>query len=203
MKKESYVKIEGKYNIILSAPHCVLHKRKKSVRPRETKTGVLVKTLSKKCDVYGIYKNKNENNDANWDRFCEYKRELSNTVKKNSIKALLDIHGMAGWREEDICIGTNFGKNIYGNEKIVKEMIRVFNEHGFKKVSVDQPFSATYPYCVSAYIAKKCKIPTFQIEINLKYRMGSYKEFEKYPKLETALAEIIEILKIKVKDDEK
>ena len=198
MKKEAYIKINGSGNIILSAPHCVLHKRKKSIRPRETKTGVLVKTLAKKCDVYGIYKTKNEYNDANWDRFCEYKKEVTQIIKKDKIKTLIDIHGMAGWREEDICIGTNFGKNIYGNKKTVKEMVAIFNKYGFEKVTVDRPFSATHPYCVSAYIAKKCKIPTFQIEINLRYRTNTYEEFKEYPKLERALEEIIEMLKTEI-----
>lgn len=191
MKKESFEKICGKNNIILSAPHCVLHTREKCVRPRETKTGVLVKTLSKKCDINGIYKIKNEDNDANWDKVCEYKRELVKIVRKDKIKALIDLHGMAAWRNEDICIGTNFGKNICGHEDILQEMIKIFNRFGFKNVSIDIPFSAQYPYCVSTYVAKKCQIPTFQIEINLKYRSGIYKEFKMYSKLESALEEII------------
>lgn len=198
MREKSYAIINGKSNIILSAPHCVLHKRKKEIRPRETKTGVLVKKLSKKCDVYGMYKTKNEYNDANWDRVCEYKKNLSKIIKDKKIKAVIDFHGMAAWRNEDICIGINHGKNIFENKKVVKEMVEAFNKHGFMNVTVDYPFGAKHPFCVSTYVARKNKIPAFQIEINAKYRMSLYPEFERYNDLENSLQEVVEIIKQRI-----
>ena len=45
--------IIGKQPILLSAPHSVLHIRENSIRPRETKTGVIVDKIAKKCNVMG------------------------------------------------------------------------------------------------------------------------------------------------------
>lgn len=193
MKEQSFEIIKGKEKIIISAPHSVIHKRENSIRPGETKTGTIVKVLSKKCHIYGIYKNKNENNDANWDKECKYKSNTEDIVKKENIKALLDLHGMAAHREQDICIGINNGKNIYNNYEIVETMIDIFHKYGFKNVTIDKPFNAEYEYCVSNYISRECNIPTFQIEINLKYRSARYKEFKKYKDILKSLEEIIKI----------
>lgn len=199
MKENSFEVINGKEKIILSAPHSVKHIREKSVRPRETKTGTIVRVLSKKYNTYGIYKiSKNCNNDANWDKKCEYKEYIKSKVKKEKIKALIDFHGMAAHREQDICIGINEGENIYGNYDIVNYMIDIFHKYGFKNVTVDKPFNARYEYCVSNFIAKECKIPTFQIEINLKYRSAQYKEYKKYKDLLKALGEILEFIIYKI-----
>lgn len=195
MKEYSFEIINGKEKIILSAPHNVKHIRKDSVRPRETKTGSIVRVLSKKYNTYGIYKNsRNCNSDANWDEKCEYKEYIKNKVKKEKIKALIDFHGMAAHRVQDICIGINSGTNIYGRYDIVDYMIYVFKKYGFENVAIDIPFNAKYEYCVSNYIAKECRIPTFQIEINLKYRSARYKEYKKYKELLESLKEILEFI---------
>lgn len=95
MNNENIVVINGNEKIILSAPHSVLHMRENSIRPRETKTGVIVKFLAKRSNTYCIYKRYNEYNDANWDKEYEYKNKLKEIIDKNNIKALIDIHGMA------------------------------------------------------------------------------------------------------------
>lgn len=196
MKEKSFEVIERKEKILLSAPHNAKHIREKCIRPRETKTGVIVKTLSKKYNTYGIYKTSTDcNNDANWDEKCLYKKEIKKIVEKEKIKCLIDFHGMAAHREQDICIGINGGKNIYKNNDIVNYMIETFRKYGFKNVTIDEPFGAVHEYCVSTYIARECKIPTFQIEINLKYRSTKYKEYKKYNNLIKALGEIIEKIK--------
>lgn len=199
MKENSFEIINGKEKIILSAPHNVKHVREKSVRPRETKTGTMVKVLSKKYKTFGIYKNSKDcNNDANWDKKCEYKEYIKNIVKKEKIKALIDFHGMAAHREQDICIGINSGKNIHGNYDIVNGMVDIFHKYGFKNVTIDIPFNAGYEYCVSNYIAKECNILTFQIEINLKYRSARYKGYKKYTDLIKSLEEILGFIIYKI-----
>lgn len=199
MKEYSFEIIKGKEKIILSAPHSVKHVRENSVRPGETKTGTMVKLLSKKYNTYGIYKNSKDcNNDANWDKECEYKEYIKHMVKKEKIKALIDFHGMAAHREQDICIGINGGKNIYENYDIVNYMIDTFHKYGFKNVTIDNPFNAEYEYCVSNYIARECDIPTFQIEINLKYRSARYKEYKKYKDLLKSLQETLEYITDKI-----
>ena len=191
MENQSIKVIYGEKKIIISAPHSVLHKRKGCIRPRETRTGLIVNSISRKCKIYGIYKTKAELNDANWDRKCKYKKCLKNLIKKEKIKALIDVHGMAKWREEDICIGINGGKNIQGNYKALDSITKIFESYGFNNVTIDNPFGARYKYCVSNYIARKCKISCFQIEINLKYRSSKYKEYKNYNKLLEAFDKVI------------
>lgn len=199
MKEDSFEVIIGKEKIILSAPHNVKHIRENSVRPRETRTGIMVKVLSKKYNTYGIYKNNKDcNNDANWDEKCEYKEYIKDMVKKEKIKVLIDFHGMAAHREQDICIGINNGENIYGNYDILNCMVDKFHKYGFKNVTIDIPFKAGYKYCVSNYIARECNIPTFQIEINLKYRFATYEGNEKYKDLLKAFEEILEFITDKI-----
>ena len=63
---------------------------------------------------------------------------------------------------------------------------------------VDEPFAARNENCVSTYIAKKCKIPAIQIEINLKYRSSKYKEYSCYGYLINAMQEIINLMSIDI-----
>ena len=79
--------------------------------------------------------------------------------------------------------------NIYNLFEMYPYMILVTNTK-----MRDFPFNAGYKYCVSNYIARECKIPTYQIEINLKYRLATYKEYEKYKDLLKSLEEIVEFI---------
>ena len=194
MTEKSYIVIKGKEKIILSAPHSVMHQRGKEVRPRETRTGAIVKVLSKHCKTYGIYKSKNEYNDANWDKKCEYKKAVQDLIKREKIKALIDFHGMSAYRKQDICIGINGGKSIKNQFYIIEAMKEIFNKYGFINVGIDEPFAAGYKYCVSNYISRKQHILAFQIEINLKYRSSKYSDYAKYNELLKALEEIIKLV---------
>lgn len=74
-------------------------------------------------------------------------------------------------------------------------MVAIFKKYGFENITIDNPFGAKNKHCVSTYIAEHCNIPTFQIEINLKYRSARFKEFKYYSKLINSLKEIIEYMK--------
>ena len=99
-------------------------------------------------------------------------------VKNNHISLLFDIHGMRAERDVDICIGTGLGKNVFQNTELVLLTKSIFEKHGYSKVSIDDPFNATYPYTISNFVARKAKIPCIQIEINNKYRSKRFKEFD-------------------------
>lgn len=190
--------IEGEKKILLSAPHCVEHTRENSTRPAETKTKAIVKALASSQKTYGVYKTKDEYNDANWDKECTYKSKVVELVNEENIKSLIDFHGMAAHREQDICIGVNDGKNVYGYDNLIGSMVRIFKEYGIKNVTVDDPFAARHEYCVSTYTATKCSIPTFQIEINCRYTLSKYEEYNKYGDLVEALEKIVELIEDKV-----
>lgn len=168
---------EGKLKIMFSAPHCVNHFRNGKIKAREINTDTLVKEIHTFKDVSIIYKTESSQEDANWDEKCEYKTKCKEYIINNDIKVFLDIHGMNYTREEEICIGTAYGNNIFGRTDIQKILVDTFKEYGYKNVTIDEPFNAKNPNCMSAYISKECNIPTFQIEINNKYRYDLCEEY--------------------------
>ena len=169
--------LEGNANIMFSAPHCVDHFREGKKKVKETNTGTIVKELNKIKNVPAIYKTKSEFEDANWDKESKYKEECKEYILKNNVKYFIDIHGMNYEREEDICIGTAYGRNILNREDILAIIVEQFKEYGYKNVSIDIPFNALNKNCVSSYVSRECKIPAFQIEINNKYRFPLCKEY--------------------------
>ncbi len=191
MDYSTFVIEKGDIKIMLSAPHSVNHFRNGKVKSREINTDTLLKMIKERLDINIIYKTNSENEDANYDEVSKYRDTLVEYIRDENIKLLLDIHGMRCSRKEDICIGTAHGKNTKGREDIVEEMVRVFNKYGYKNVSIDEPFSAKNPNCVSTNISYRCDIPAFQIEINNKYR---YPESEEY-NLESLTEAFVSIIK--------
>ncbi len=186
---------KGNICVMLSAPHCVNHLRAGKVKPKEINTDELIKKIKEKIDISIIYKTESENEDANWDKDSIYKQKAEIFVRENGVKLLLDIHGMDLSRKEDICIGTAHGRNIKGREDILKLLENTFKINGYKNTTIDEPFSASNPNCVSTYISRNCNIPAFQIEINNKYRYPLSKEYN-LEKLVDTFVNIIKLLKI-------
>lgn len=169
---------EGDIAILFSAPHCVDHFRNGKIKVHEINTDTLIKKIKEKINVSIIYKKESLTEDANWDQNCNYKNKVVNFINEKNIKLFIDIHGMSYNREEDICIGTAFGKNLNGGTNILDVMTKKFKEAGYVNTTVDMPFSASNKNCMSTFVASKCKIPTFQIEINNKYRYPKSKEYD-------------------------
>lgn len=182
---------EGKVKVMLSAPHCFVHMRDGNIKYAETNTDKIARELADDLKCFSIYKTYSSDNDANWDKESYYRDECLKQVKRSKIKLLIDIHGMASEREEDICIGTNNGELINGDTELENKIIESFKEKGFNFVSINKPFNCGRPECVANFIHTKAGITTFQVEINGKYR------FEDSPncrikEIKEALLEIIE-----------
>lgn len=181
---------KGDLAVLFSAPHCVDHLRDGKIKAHEINTDILIKKIKEKIDVSIIYKTESLNEDANLDENSNYKTKVLNFIKENHVKIFIDIHGMNYNREEDICIGTAFGKNLNGREDILNIMITKFKEAGYINTTVDVPFSASNKNCMSTFVAQRCKIPSFQIEINNKYRYPKSKEYD-LEKLVSCFCDII------------
>lgn len=169
---------QGKIAVLFSAPHCVDHLRNGKIKAHEINTDTLIKKIKEKINVSIIYKTESLMEDANWDENSNYKNKVVNFINENNIKLFIDIHGMSYNRKEDICIGTAFGNNLYGRDDILAFFIKRFKEAGYINTTVDVPFSASNKNCMSTYVAAKCQIPSFQIEINNKYRYPKSKEYD-------------------------
>lgn len=191
---EDFEIVEGKVKVVLSAPHAFIHIRDGEVRPSETNTDTLVRDICEKEKCWGIYKTYSSDNDANHDEVSLYKKELIKDVKRSKIKFLIDLHGMGSDKESDICLGTGFFKNLDGDEKLISEIADIFKKHGFKNVTIDDPFDASFPWTVSSHVHNETGIKTLQIEINGKYRLPDSPDLN-IKGLEEALSDIIEMIK--------
>lgn len=190
-EKDFEIKL-GENKIMLSAPHAVKQIRDGRVKASEPKTKEIVLEVAKMTNSCCMYKTKCLDDDANYDAYSYYREKCSNIVIEKGIKVLLDIHGMSVKRQEDICIGTFYGKNINGRDDILKGVIEILKNNGFNNVSIDVPFSANKKACVSSAIHEKCKIITFQIEINYRHRNTEYS----LTKTIKALSEIVKYLNL-------
>ncbi len=188
-EEESFVLLEGTCPVMLSAPHAVEHVREGKVRYQEPQTADLAKALHARLDCPIIYKTANEGDDANYDAVSPYKQVLAEYIREKDIQLLLDLHQMAGFRQEQICIGTGRFANI-SDKCFVERCVEIFQAKGLKHVSVDAPFAATYPYTVSSQIHRECGVPCIQIEVNSNLLMEGQKEYARIA-VESALEEII------------
>ena len=122
--------------------------------------------LSDLTDCHAIYKTKNLNDDANYDKKSDYKDFLINYIKNENIQFMLDIHQLSPKREQDIEIGTGRGVNIQYQTMLVDKIVNIFKENKISNIYVDEQFSSSYEHTVSSTIARECQIPAIQIEIN-------------------------------------
>ncbi len=187
---EDFEIIKRTKNIMFSSPHAHRQFRNGMVKAREFRTGTLSKIVSAKTKCSCIYRTVFTKTDPNYDKDSTYKSELVDFIRENNIKLLFDIHGMKAERNEDICIGTGLGKNVISPELIYITK-KVFEEYGFKNVTIDVPFNASYSYTVSSYVARNANISCLQIEINNKFTYKKYSTFC-FSKLVTAFERIVD-----------
>lgn len=163
-----FIILNGNKKIMFSAPHSVEQTRDGKIKFSEPETGEIAKELN----LLGfpcIIKTKNNNDDANFDEFSLYRNELISYIKENKIIALIDLHEMASYREQNICLGTGGEEclNLLGDHIKEQKLQEYFSSY-FKNVTINKPFGAKYPFTVSRYISQNCNIPCVQVEINCK-----------------------------------
>ena len=183
-KRESYILMPGKGNIMISTPHSVEQTRDGQIKFGEYETGVLAMLLHDKLNCPVICKTFNNNDDANFDEKSNYKDELEKYIKSNNIKYLIDLHQLSPKRIEMVDIGTGKGNNLHGDMKLLSTVNNCFAYAGINPVCIDKPFAAALPITISSYIASTCKIPCVQIEINSKLLCSGYEEYKFFDILE-------------------
>lgn len=184
--------------IILSAPHCVRQLRNGIVQSKESYTDTFAITISEKENISCIYKTVFLNDDANADKDSSYKLALKEFVEANDIRYLIDLHTMSDKRLPNVCISINAGKNIKNNYDLLQQVITAFNNNGISSVTVDEPFKAADPNCISNYISTSCDIPCFHIELNKKFASPLnfiFKTPFNKQVVENALTDVVKVLK--------
>lgn len=184
--------------IIISAPHSTKQLRNGKVQSKENYTDIFATNISDRENVSCIYKTVFLNDDVNADKDSNYKRALKEFIETNNIEYLIDLHTMSDKRLPNVCIGINGGKNIMNKYDILQGIVNAFVTNGISSVTVDEPFKATDPNCISNYIATTCNIPCFQIEINKKFasitNLFSKSNFNK-KSIEDSLCDAVRFLK--------
>ena len=151
-------------SVLISAPHGVPQVRLGKLKVAEIGTIPVTMLLAKHTNSNLLIKTQNNNDDANFDDDCEYRKTLSNIIKSQNIKYLIDIHGLAKFRPCDINLGSNFGQNTKLNQKLFNSLKSALETARFT-VSIDEPFCAG-PRTIAGAFAKSHGIWTIQIEIN-------------------------------------
>lgn len=151
-------------SVLISAPHGVPQIRLGKFKVAEIGTIPVASIFAENTNSNLLIKTKNNNDDANYDADCQYRKQIENILKTQNIKYLIDIHGLAKFRPCDINLGSNFEQNIKQNPKLFLSLKNALESAGFS-VSIDEPFCAG-PQTIAGFFAKNFSIWTVQIEIN-------------------------------------
>lgn len=157
--------VEGNNKIVISAPHGVSQVRLGKLKFKEIGSLATALYLSEKTGSYLIAKTKNNNDDANFDTDCPYRKTLKKLISDKGIKYLIDFHGLSPKRDIDINLGIHFGKNIESNESLMMSLYNELTMHGYL-CTVDQPFMAGLRTVSGGMKEEFPELWTIQIEIN-------------------------------------
>ncbi|GAB6151942.1 hypothetical protein JCM17380_06920 [Desulfosporosinus burensis] len=160
----------GNLPVLVSAPHAVRHFRHKKIKMSDQYTGSIVYLLNQLTGCHAIAATKLYGGDPNIDSPCIFKEKISEIVRQEKIKLVLDIHGAAREREFDIDFGTDDGRTLLGKDSLLETLKRNIQAFGFNKISYNH-FSASGKNTIANFVASELKIPAVQVEINKQYRV--------------------------------
>jgi len=162
--------IEGKKQILFSAPHCKLHKRPKlsmSYKQAEPFTEEIVEELCMRTGGFGLVLNSDIDYDPNYqkEKRNNYKKEVREIVKSGKINYFMDIHGILDDHNCDICIcySSRYSKSY----KIARLLAENIGRRELFDINVQ---ILKFPYseegeALSEFVASKLAVPAIQIEI--------------------------------------
>ena len=116
----------------------------------------------------------------------EFKITLLDTIKKNNIKLLIDLHGARADREFDVEFGTL--NHLTVDFSTIKELEEAFKENGVTRIAFNEPFKGGG---ITKYIYQHTDIDIIQIEINQNFR--TTQNFQNIEKICRALIQFVEM----------
>lgn len=192
-KNKDHAIILGANNILLSSPHGVSQVRLGKRKVQESGSLCFALLIQKLTNCNLIAKTKNNYDDANFDPACEYRFSLDKLILKQNTNFVIDFHGIASYREMDINLGTNIGRNIETDLKIFDELVNRLKAENFT-LSIDQPFSGDIDTIAGSTKHKHPSLWTIQIEINSAIT-NNKQNFKKCLNLARIIAEWLENIK--------
>lgn len=161
--------IEGKFPILLSAPHTYSHKRPSltgAYKGGEPWTDIIVESICKDINCFGIVQSSETNYDPNFhkEKSNPYKQKVREIVRQRKFKHFIDIHGLRDGVGYDIGIyyPTRFDRSMAFaqsiSEGLNKGELKGASIYIFRFLDNDQE-------TLGEYVASKLRIPSIQIEI--------------------------------------
>ncbi len=184
--------IEGSIPVVLSCPHAVKHYRGGRRDPQEAEvyTGALTIQLASLTKAHALIFAHTSKEDPNYDAGGEYTSQLKELVVKSQARFVLDIHGLAQSRSTQIGVGTGYGYNLLGQEKLMDVLRNALENAGFRIDVDNRAFAASGPNTISSFTSRELGIPALQIEIHREYR-DPRRKADEYARLLHALSEAI------------
>ncbi|GJM15669.1 MAG: hypothetical protein DHS20C13_09960 [Thermodesulfobacteriota bacterium] len=190
---EGSVYIRGDLPILVSAPHASVHERMGKLKRQEFYTGALSVLMHALTGCHTLYTNRLMKSDPNYNDDSPYKAKLTEIVKTNEIKFLIDLHGTGSEREHDIYPGVGISKEfLLSNDNF---MDGLESEAALNDISVGglDIFPAAKQMTVTKYAARELGVPSIQLEINRRLRQPE-KTPQEFIKLVKFLRDFIEKL---------
>lgn len=161
--------IEGKFPVLLSAPHVYPHRRPnlgQSYKSGEPITDEIVKEICAKNSTYGIFLNDESDFDPNYhlEKSNPYKRKVREVVSDDKIGHFFDIHGLKDGQMYDIGIyyPSGFSRSI----KLAREIKEALDQRELRGCSVAIfRFPKNFQKPLGNFVASKLRVPSVQIEI--------------------------------------
>lgn len=164
-KNKDHIIINGKNNILISAPHGVCQVRLGKFKAQEIGSLSTALFLKESTDCFFIAKTKCNNDDVNFDDKSKYKNSIKKLIKEKGVNYIIDIHGLASHRGYDVNLGTHLGNNIENNIEIFDKLNNLLVNNGFK-VGIDLPFMANSKTICSSIKKEFNNVWTLQVEID-------------------------------------
>ena len=161
--------IEGKKEVLLSAPHVYAHRRPRlsmAYKIGEPLTDTVVEDVCRESNSFGIVLTTESDYDPNYhkEKSNLYKQEIRKIAKENKIKYFVDIHGLKDGHMYDIAVyyPTQFRKSIMLSKLLQKGLekgeLRGVNIAIFR-------FPSRLGETLGEFVASKLRVPSVQIEV--------------------------------------
>lgn len=165
-----YVVDPGKTNLLLSAPHCIDHRRPNftgKVEAAEESTKEISEEICALTGAALIYaKECDLSFDPNYTLFANnpYKQEIKSLVKKRKITYLLDIHGLSDRHNYDMAIF--YPEHFIKSRKLAFNLAKAISKGKLRDALIQiSPLSTLDRETISQFAASKLSIPANQIEV--------------------------------------
>ncbi|OGZ57157.1 MAG: hypothetical protein A3F94_02935 [Candidatus Spechtbacteria bacterium RIFCSPLOWO2_12_FULL_38_22] len=174
--------IEGKFPVLISAPHAVPLLKEDKEGPYtkfEKRVSEIVEVLCDEIGVWGIFTQleTGESILENWDKkvYRVYKKFVREIVKENNISLVLDVHGSKHSRPFLIDYDFIFPQTHKHDQALEELLLKSFESFFLKEDvskgffrSVKGPGSKTLTY----HVRRNLDIPAVQLELNEEVRQN-------------------------------